>query len=145
MKWNWGKGIVLAFSLFCGFVVTIVVLAFQEDFDLVSETYYQDELNFQDQIDSRRNLTEIGESVKLTQTSEQVVLSFPETFNTAQGEVNFYHPSRSIFDKKYTLNLDETRQQSVAKSDLVKGRYKVQFNWLSDGVSYYQESEIFLR
>lgn len=145
MKWNWGKGIVVAFSLFCGFVVTIVVLAFQEDFDLVSETYYQDELAFQNQIDSKRNLAQAGAEVALEQKPEEIVLDFPREFKGAEGEVHFYHPSRAIFDKKYKLALNADNQLVIDKEDLVKGRYKVQLNWTAQGVGYYQESEIFLR
>lgn len=145
MKWNWGKGIVLAFSLFCGFVVTIVVLAFQEDFDLVSDTYYRDELNFQHQIDSKSNLAQSQSEVLLEQGDKALTLHFPVVFEGAEGIVHFYHPSRAIFDRKYEINLDSDNRQVIVKTDLVKGRYKVRMTWTVAAISYYQESEIFLQ
>ena len=97
MKFNWGHGIVVAFVLFCTFVVSIVVRAFQEDFDLVSETYYQDEIAYQDRIDSKANLKASGQELAINQNDSQVVMTFPEEFSAANGTVKFYYPSRALF------------------------------------------------
>lgn len=144
MKLNWGHGIVIAFVLFCTFVVTIVVKAFQEDFDLVSETYYQDELNYQDRIDSKINLNESGEQLTFDQTDSQVVLTFPESFAAANGSVKFYYPSKALFDKEYVIDLTEN-QQSFDKGDLAKGRYKVQVDWKVGDEKYFLEKELFVK
>lgn len=144
MKLNWGHGIVIAFVLFCSFVVTIVVKAFQEDFDLVSETYYQDELAYQDRIDSKTNLKESGERLAFSQNDSQVVVTFPESFQAASGKVKFYYPSKALFDKEYEISLTGN-QQSFDKSELAKGRYKIQVTWDISNQRYYQEKEFFVK
>ncbi len=144
MKFNWGHGIVVAFVLFCSFVVTIVVKAFQEDFDLVSETYYQDELNYQERIDSKANLKALGEELAFNQNDSQVVVVFPETLAEANGEIKFYYPSKALFDKEYPLKV-VGNQQVFDKADLAKGRYKVQVSWKVGEKQYYQEKEMFLK
>ncbi|MFY0598519.1 MAG: FixH family protein [Cyclobacteriaceae bacterium] len=145
MKWNWGKGIALSFVLFCGFVITIVVMAFQQNIDLVSETYYQDELVYQDRIDERSNLNASGMGIEIKQESDHLVLGFPSAFGDAKGEIKFYHPSRAIFDQTHKIKLDDGNKQIVSKSKLIKGNFKVQVSWESAGKKYYEEQQIFLR
>lgn len=145
MKWNWGTGIVISFIIFCGLIVSAVVIAVNQDFDLVSETYYQDELAYQEHIDQRSNLKSSGLSVALTQSDDHFLFEFPEQFENAAGQIKFYHPSRSIFDKAYAIELDEDLEQIIDKSELVKGRFKVQIQWTADGKSYFEEQEVFLR
>lgn len=145
MKWNWGKSIVLAFVLFCGFISSIVVAAFQQDFDLVSVTYYQDELVYQERIQEHINLAQSGAKVSITQEGRSVVFSFPQEFSGAKGEIHFYHPSRSIFDRSFSISLNEKRQQTIFGEELTKGRYKVKLTWTSGGVDYFQEEGIFIR
>lgn len=144
MKFNWGHGIVIAFVLFCTFVVSIVVRSFQEDFDLVSETYYQDELAYQDRIDSKANLKASGKELSINQNDSQVVMTFPEVFSAANGTVKFYYPSKALFDKEYPIKL-AGNQQVFEKEDLAKGRYKVQVTWQVGENNYYQEKELFVR
>lgn len=144
MKLNWGHGIVIAFVLFCTFVVTIVVRSFQEDFDLVSETYYQDELEYQDRIDRQMNLKASGKELAINQNDSQVVMIFPEEFSSAEGTVRFYYPSKALFDKEFEIKIDDN-QQAFDKSELAKGRYKVEVSWNIDEEAYYQEEELFLR
>lgn len=145
MKWNWGTGIALSFVLFCGFVIYVVVRAFQQDVDLVSDTYYKEELNYQQHINDKANLNASGLSVKTNQTTDYLAFNFPSDFKDAQGEIHFYHPSREIFDKHFVLELDSDNIQNVNKSELVKGRYKIKMNWTAGGKSYFQEDEVFVR
>ena len=52
---NWGKGVTIAFILFVGFIMFMVVGAFRENFDLVSDDYYLEEINYQDKINQKAN------------------------------------------------------------------------------------------
>ncbi len=144
MKLNWGHGIVIAFVLFCTFVVSIVIRSFQEDFDLVSETYYQDELAYQDRIDRQASLQASGEELKVHQNDRQVVLTFPDAFASAKGSVKFYYPSKALFDRDYEIELRD-QQQFFEKKELAKGRYKVQVSWEVGEQHFYQESELFVQ
>ena len=38
---NWGKGVTIAFVLFVGFIMFMVVGAFRQNFDLVADDYYK--------------------------------------------------------------------------------------------------------
>lgn len=123
----------------------MVVRAFQQDVDLVSETYYLEELNYQQRIEERSNLARSGLEVGLQQTRDEVVLQFPENFKLAQGEIHFYHPSRELFDKHYEIALNDQNIQSIGKEELIRGHYKVKVSWQVEGKSYFQETEIYLK
>ncbi|WP_258102760.1 FixH family protein [Marinoscillum sp. MHG1-6] len=145
MKWNWGTGIVGSFALFCGFVIYVVVQSFRLDVDLVSDTYYMEELNYQERIDHKSNLAAAGVEVTTVQTGEELNFEFPREFEGAEGDIHFYHPSREIFDRHFKIALNESNVQLIKKSDLVKGRYKVKLNWKAGDKSYFQETEVFVR
>lgn len=145
LKWNWGTKIALAFVLFCSFILFMVVRAFQQNVDLVSDTYYLDELAYQTRIDERNNLAQSGLEIGLDQSQAEVILTFPEPFKEASGAIYFYHPSRKLFDKQYAIALNEDNRQVILKDALVKGRFKVRINWTVDNTPYFQEKEIFLR
>ena len=69
MKWNWGTGIAITLVLFIGLMSFMVFKSTQQRFDLVSENYYEEELNYQEVIDQKRNssnvsLNQIKEGIK---------------------------------------------------------------------------------
>lgn len=145
MKWNWGTKIALSFVLFGAFILYMVFQAFQEDFDLVSETYYQDELVYQERIQEKANLLKSGAEIAISDTGSSILFEFPDSFTGAEGKIYFYHPSRKIFDKTFPITLGEENKQTIDRSNLVKGRYKVRVNWEVGDQAYYQEKELYLQ
>ncbi|MEQ9468047.1 MAG: FixH family protein [Ekhidna sp.] len=139
---NWGKGIVLAFICFAAFIGYMVVRSFQEDFDLVAEDYYAQEINYQQKLDKLSNTAEDGLSVSVKQNMEDVILEFPDQ---ASGKIDFYHPSRKLFDRSFNIELSKENIQRIAKSDLVPGSYRVNISWRSNEEDYYQQSSIYIQ
>jgi len=139
---NWGNRIVLAFVCFAGFIGYMVVRAFQEDFDLVTEDYYAREINFQQKLEKLAITESTGRSVKVKQELANVVVEFPD--HAAEGTIEFYHPSREMFDKRYKIDLN-SGSQLISKEDLIPGNYRININWTADGQDFLQESKIFIR
>jgi hypothetical protein len=55
MKFNWGTGIVLAFIGFISFIMYFIIIMMTDntyDHDLVTENYYKQELEFQNDINN---------------------------------------------------------------------------------------------
>lgn len=139
---NWGNRIVLAFVCFAGFIGYMVTRAFQEDFDLVTEDYYAREINYDQKLLKLSNTKSTGRSVVITQETDHIRVEFPDKY--ADGTIEFYHPSRQLFDKTFEINLREGVQR-IAKVDLVRGNYRVNISWKADGGDFLQESKIFIR
>ncbi|WP_461093877.1 FixH family protein [Spirosoma gilvum] len=138
---NWGKSIVLVFVLFASFIGTLVYRMSREHIDLVSENYYQNELDYQHQIDRENNARQNTAAVITNQLDQQqVVCELPNTLQ--KGQLVFYRPGDRTQDFKVTIPANHETQQVVSTAALARGRWRVQFTW-SDGTrEYYQESPI---
>jgi hypothetical protein len=141
---NWGHKIALSFILFAAFIMYMVVRAFQEDIDLVSEDYYAQEIKHEDKMRQIANFNELETQVELKQLADQISFTFPKQ-SEASGQIHFYHTSRKIFDKSYAIGLDENFQQRISKSDLAQGSYRVKITWLADGKEYFQQHQLFVQ
>ncbi|WP_436516612.1 FixH family protein [Ekhidna sp. To15] len=139
---NWGHKIVIAFVLFGAFIGYMVVRAFQEDFDLVAEDYYAQEINYQQKLNKLSNTAEAGKSVLVKQKGGEVILTFPD--EAASGNIHFYHPSRKIFDRTFEISLID-QVQKIKRSELVAGSYRVNITWNTDNQEFYQQSSIYIQ
>lgn len=142
MRINWGHKIVIAFILFATFIGYMVVRAFQEDFDLVAEDYYAQEINYQQKLNKLSNTAEAGKSVLVKQKGGEVFLTFPD--EEATGSIHFYHPSRKIFDRTFEISLTN-QMQKINRSELVAGSYRVNITWNTDEQDFYQSSTIYIQ
>ena len=139
---NWGNRIVVAFVLFAAFIGYMVVKAFQEDFDLVAEDYYAQEINYEQKMVKLANAESLGKKVDSRQEAKNLVFKFPD--RNVSGTVQFYHPSREIFDKTFDITPSEGLQV-ISKQELIPGNYRININWNADGKDYLQESKIFIQ
>ena len=140
---NWGHKIAISFVLFAAFILYMVAVAFQQDIDLVAEDYYAQEISFQSKMQRKANLSDLGKRTKLSIGENQIVVEFPLT--PTSGEIYFYHPSRTVFDRKYPVNLDKSNRQVIDRSELVLGSYRIKFTWTANGKEYFQQENIYLR
>lgn len=140
---NWGHKIVVAFVLFAAFIGYMVVRAFQEDFDLVAEDYYAQEINYQDKIDKLNRTAVAEKEVLVQQVGKNVEITFPS--GNVSGEIQFYHPSRKIFDRSFPISLDVSAKQTISGEELIAGNYRVKISWENEGEEYYQQSSIYIQ
>ncbi|MEM0940093.1 MAG: FixH family protein [Bacteroidota bacterium] len=139
---NWGNSIVVVFVLFATFIGYMVIKAFQENFDLVAEDYYAQEINYQSKLVKLANTESSDKVVVIKQETEKLVLTFPN--HQAEGTIQFYHPSREIFDKTFQITL-KNGSQIIDKEDLVPGNYRININWKEGDTEFLQESNVFIR
>ena len=141
MKWNWGTGIALSFTVFCGLMVYMVIQSFQTDFFLVSKQYYVDELKYQERIDDLERAK--NSSVLISQVADQQSVSFTiDSDKHISGEIHFYRPDNANLDHKVKFTESNIK---IEKTDLAPGRYLAKISWLDSDHSYYQEEEIIVR
>ncbi|MEQ9404062.1 MAG: FixH family protein [Cyclobacteriaceae bacterium] len=140
---NWGNRIVLAFVLFAAFILYMVVVAFDQDFDLVANDYYAQELNYQQKMEQKINLANLKDSVLISQEKQSIVLTFPLN-QKPNGEIHFYHSSRDQFDQKLEIATNAANRQ-VVKNEFVPGSYRINITWESNGTEYFQQEKIFIQ
>jgi len=140
MKFNWGTGIVIAMLLFMGFILSFVWKANTPKYDhtLVSETYYEDDINYQKEIDAKNNAKNLANPVQITQTDKGVLFVFPAEFTTniEKGTVGLMRLANEKLDVNVPLKLDDSNSQLISSATLVQGRYQLKLYWIADGKTY---------
>lgn len=143
MKINWGFKIAFFYSAFVVFIIGMIFLAFGENFDLVTEDYYQKELEFQDKIDKSSNAKLLETKLQVSIVGKAVQLTFPRNARPVEGEIMFFRPDNEKDDFIIQLKKDSNIQQ-VDLERFRKGKYLVKIDWKSNDKSYYQENTIII-
>jgi hypothetical protein len=146
MKFNWGTGIALFFSIF---VISLVYTVYQTtliDNSLVFDDYYAKDLAYQQHYDKVKNSMELDEKVEVTNSREDrnVTIQFPRSLGKLSGEITFFCPSHSKSDFKVAVSTDQDFLQKVDSEGMRKGLWKVRINWEAAGKKFYSEETIVL-
>ena len=146
MKFTWGHGITIGFTLFVVYILSFVYRSFNENIDLVAEDYYAQEVVFQDRIDETQNAKIYADLISATKLETEVVLEFPKEFqeNDFEGEVHFFRPSDKSLDPKFPLRLDDSAQVTFPSQLFKEGRYEVKIHWSMEGRNFYLAKQVYL-
>jgi hypothetical protein len=139
-KISWPTGIIIAMSAFIIFILSFVYKATfmpQYDHHLVSEDYYKDELNYQQEIDKLNKAATLKEDVTLTKVAEGLLIKFPAEFDPEKitGTISFQRPSNDKIDFELPIKLT-TANYLIADDNLVKGIWNVKIEWVINGTTY---------
>lgn len=145
MKINWGTAIVIAFIGFIGFIMFFVVQMSTDknlDHDLVSEDYYHQELEYQNDIDKVANANALSEQISWSKTDEGLQLNFPKEFNsTINGTVFLYRPSNKQLDFEVPISLSN-HNLLIPDKRLLDGRWNIKIEWKDSQKSYLYKTAI---
>ena len=145
---NWGYKIFFTFLVFGAMIITMVVISVRQDVNLVSEDYYQKELDFQSQIDKSRNYNNLSEKPEFIFNKEDgsCILSFPDELvkTSIKGTVHFYRPSSSVHDKIFSLDLEGNTSVEMDINGLIEGMWKIKVDWTDGNQGYYFEKPVYL-
>ncbi|TGV02649.1 FixH family protein [Flavivirga rizhaonensis] len=140
MKINWGTGIVIAFIGFISFIMYFIITMNVDDaydYDLVTEDYYAEELEYQKDIDKLKNAKHLNENITYKKSVEGLIISFPNNidFKKITGNVFLYRPSNKHLDFETTISLSKPTLL-IPDNRLVDGRWNIKIDWQYNGKSY---------
>ncbi|MBD0832347.1 FixH family protein [Aestuariibaculum sediminum] len=146
MKFNWGTGIILAFIAFIGFIMYfIITLSVDKKYnhDLVTEDYYGQELEFQNDINKEKNAKTLKQNITYFKSKEGLVIQFPKNLNNKNitGKVFLYRPSNKQFDFDTPISLSN-HNLLIPDSSLLDGRWNIKVDWQYNNKSYLFKEEI---
>lgn len=146
MKFNWGTGIVIAFAAFICFILFFVYRMSSDhhvDHQLVTEDYYQAELNYQNEIDAERNARGLDQKITTEKTEQGLLLHFPESYQNKniQGTVSLYRPSNEHLDFDLPASLSDPFLL-IPDDRLLEGRWDLKIAWEDQGKTYLQKLKI---
>lgn len=142
MKFNWGTGIAIFYTVFVLAMVGAVIRSTQFDNSLVSDHYYADDLNYQRHYDKLTNSQSLKQDLEITKNKSAglVELAFPTQMEDISGEIHFFCPSNSRLDFRLPIEINDQKQQAVPLEKLKKqGMWRVKVDWKAGETAYYKE------
>ena len=139
---NWGWGIAIFYGLFLVVAIGSAIFTSTLDYFLVSDDYYQEGIDYQDQIDKVKRTTELGESVHWFYNPNTQFVQFQYPAELSSGKVVFYRPSNSNLDRFVKIEKDDNNQQSINVRNWQKGFWKIKVDWELNEEMYYNEGSI---
>ncbi|HEX5218727.1 MAG TPA: FixH family protein [Verrucomicrobiae bacterium] len=141
----WPASIIGFFVLAIIFLVTFVAWAMRQREGLVSADYYEQEVRYQQQLDSMNRSQSIAAQMVVTFDPMQQVINvaLPREQRTgANGVVHLYRPSDARLDREMALAIDENGVQKVDAKTLENGLWKVRVKWNSGGQEYFVDQPV---
>jgi hypothetical protein len=145
-KISWPTGIIIALTSFIVFILSFVYkVTFLPEYDhhLVSEEYYKDELNYQQEIDKVNKGRELAENISLTKSKEGLLITFPSEFNAEKitGTIYFQRLSNDKIDFEIPIKLT-SNEYLINDANLVGGRWDVKIEWKVNDTDYLYKEKI---
>ncbi|PKG43455.1 FixH family protein [Psychroflexus sp. MES1-P1E] len=133
MKINWGTGLVIGMVIFIGFILILVYKMTTDhnlEHDLVTDGYYQKEMELQDDIYARQNSMAMEEQIIGQKNTKGYGLEFPETYDPKkiEGMVFLYRTSSKKLDFELPLELTDSNFL-IPDEFLLEGRWNITIDW----------------
>lgn len=144
MRISWGYKIFIAYTTFAAGILFLAYKASQQNFDLVTENYYDAELKYQAVIDEKTNASLLSEPPKISHTVNSLSVQLPREFASrdVKGEIYLYRPSDATKDIRKNFETGRGFYELQLGSNL-SGSYDVKLTWEANGKRFFNEQRIF--
>ena len=119
----WPCGIILFFVLLICGLAAVVVVAVTHRESLVSDSYYEQELKFQDQIDAAARAKSAGATVHYNPASGRIQIALPAAQVRQQlaGRIELYRPSAASLDRQSQIAAGRRRFADARRHGFAAG------------------------
>ncbi|MBD2722331.1 FixH family protein [Hymenobacter armeniacus] len=144
----WPHAIVAVFVLFAGYIGFMVQQAMRTTVDLVSPDYYQQELAFQQRMETVARTAALPAPVELRYdaAARLLTLQLPADMRgqRIQGQIHFFRPSNQRLDFTLPLQPGADLQQHLSTARMRPGLWRVRMDFTADKHNYFVEEKIIL-
>ena len=145
-KISWPTGIIIAIASFVIFILSFVYkVTFLPEYDhhLVSDDYYMEELNYQQEIDKQNKGIDLKENVTIKKVDKGLLISFPSEFDYSKisGTIDFLRLSNDKIDFSMPIKLT-ANELLIGDENLVDGRWDVKVEWTVNDNTYLLKEKI---
>jgi nitrogen fixation protein FixH len=141
MKFNWGTGIFLFYTIFAGSLFYQVYKSTQYDNSLVAENYYEKDLAYQSMYDRKMNSLRLENPMSIEYYSEinSVEFLFPKDLKAITGKILFYRASDEKLDMEFPIQLNELNEMKISTENFKRGRWTAEVEWDSGEKGYFDK------
>ena len=149
MKFNFGTGLVIAMVIFMIFILQYVIrvqVDARYDNELVTENYYQQEVEVDGKREREINAINLEEPLKVFTVDEGVVVQFPQHIqhDKVNGNIFLYRPSGQKQDFEFPISLSSSNLL-IPKTNLADGRWDIAVEWNYEGVKYRNVDKLLIK
>ncbi len=142
----WPYSIIATFVVFISALAAYVTFACSNDVELVAADYYQQEIEYEQQMNRIKRTQALGDQVKvvLQPDSKSLRLRLPEAHASQpdlDGSVQLYYPADGNKDLHFPLELASTGIQEFDFSSLDRGLWRMKVRWTKGGEEYHFEQD----
>lgn len=145
----WAIGITVVIVVFLVATVTLVIVISQQEYSLVTENYYEKDLTYQQEIDTRMRTRDLADKpvISLDRVAKSCSITFPAKARTGdvRGTVTFFRISSARGDREIPLQLNAGGQQHISVSDFAPGQWILKLRWMVADQEYFMEERIYLQ
>lgn len=147
MKMNWGSWIVVSFVIFAAGTLAMVYISMTTKVDLVSDDYYEKELQYQNHIELVKSTNALEQKVALEFINDSFVIRFPNVGknNEYSGTIFFFRPSDKRGDFTRDVNVDSVFTQTFQTNIFSQGLWRAKIYWNVGSLQFYSELQIIIQ
>lgn len=133
-NFNWGHGIVVALGVFIAFILFMIFIFpnGQKNSEMVSDNYYEEELQYQDVINAKKNADLLAQKPAYLQFKDGIRINFPQEIIPDHNQINFvlFRTDDSNLDVKKSLPIDfHTHSILIPSKIIFPGSYTLKIKW----------------
>lgn len=133
---HWGWRISIIYISFSLSTLGFMFFSLTQKVDLVSDTYYKEELNYEKTIAAKKNSSSLANDVQFNVQQSAISIVFP--FPQVDGIINMYRPSSSSSDKEYSFKTNAS-SYALPIADIPAGLWIVKVTWKHNNTMFYNE------
>ncbi len=139
-KFTWGHGVIVALGSFIAFILFMIFMFpnGQQNSEMITENYYEEELDYQNVIDAKNNADLLAEKPQYVQDASGIKVVFPKEISNANAKfsIDLHRADDQKLDVKREMTLDGSNAVFIPAKVLVKGNYVLRTHWTKDNKKY---------
>ena len=142
----WPYSILGVYFVFVSALGAYITFALSNDVKLVTPDYYQQEIEYESQMNRIKRTQALGESIKFA-TSDQgraLLLTLPAEHQAQnpKGTIHFYSPIDADEDQRIPLDLGPNGTQTIPTLTLRNGLWRVKLSWSISTNEFHHEQTL---
>lgn len=138
----WPYAIIMVFVLFGLYIGYFIYQSTKYDVNLVSENYYEDEINYQERIASIERSQPYKNEYRIEPGATSISVHLPSSITISSGNITFYRPSDAHRDIKIKLHANMSHTINIPKNKIGDGHWMVKASIMSNDERYYFEKPL---
>lgn len=143
---NWGYKVAIMYTSFVIMMLVLVGMSVKQSFDLVSDDYYSQQIDYQSRINKINNTQKLQEPLRVvvSDAENSIAIQYPKAFDNVSGKILLYRPTNAKSDILLDVTTNENNKQQINTTSLEKGMWRLKIDWKANETEYYNEEVIVL-